>query len=591
MTELYLNKGNEWKQVFFSAPDGFKFTRENPYFTESESYTLEVSLPMDIYENRILMENIQLIERSKRFPSMKCRLISGNKILLSGSARICQVNEVEVKVQLLGGKSEINFLSEEDGLYVDEMEAALFDGVQVAVVPVYDETNEIVRNAGGRGGGNISYGVRTWGTSWEGNYALQPNLMEMTRRIMSALGYEVTEMDCDREPWNRIFIASAKITQNPCHALPHWTTREFLDEFCKCFNCTMVIDQVGNKVQFIDNATRFRSQAIEIEVDDEFTAELSEESEAHALSADNLEFDLSSSPSHDYDFIPDNVREIGERRVHQTKSQAAADYEALGETDRMRYLYECAVGLFAGWEFDRSDFGAGKEIRFTQVDVFGPRIRDEKGSSTSLKICPAAMTDHERAYSTVEMTVGGRTGLQGGHITYLMPSVENPTGNEYKPTGRGRATEEDIETMQDYITGEAEIEKAEKEDRLQIMFMDDVEQTARFVDGNPEGIEKKVLMPYTDWQFRKNYLGQEHRKWSLSLNTTEADHYLGKLHQAGFTFNMRAKLCLKFEADTVPDPGQVFLVRNKLYGCEKIEATVKDWGLERIMTGYFYEML
>ena len=591
MTELFLNKGEGWEKVFFNAPEGFKLTRENPYFTESESYTLDVSIPMDIYENRIFMENLQRIERSKRFPSMKCWLASGNKLLLAGSARISQVNDTEVKVQLLGGKSEINFLSSEGEVYIDEMEASVFEGISFANVPVYDETNEVVMNAGGRGGGNVTYGVLTWTSSIVGNYAIQPNLIEVARRIISSLGYEVTAMDCDREPWNRIFVASAKVTQNPCHALPHWTVREFLDEFCRFFNCSLVINQAANKVQFIDNATQFRQAAVEIEVADEFSAELSDETDAHALSADNLEYDLSSSPFHDYDIIPEKVRELGEKRSHPTKNQAVADYEALGEVERMRYLFACPSGLFAGWDFDRSDYGAGTETRFTQVDCIGPLIRDNKGSSSSLKICPVAMTDQERAYGTVEMTVGGRTGLQGGHITYLMPTLENPTGNEYRPTGRGRGTdEEDIETMQDYITGEAEIEKAEKEDRLQVMFLDDVEQTARFIDGNPAGLDKMTLMPFTDWQYKKNYLGNPHRKWSLSLNMTEADHYLGELHQAGFSFNMKAKQSMKFEADTVPDPTRIFLIRGKRYGCEKIEATVKDSGLERLMTGYFYEM-
>ena len=59
---------------------------------------------------------------------------------------------------------------------------------------------------------------------------------------------------------------------------------------------------------------------------------------------------------------------------------------------------------------------------------------------------------------------------------------------------------------------------------------------------------------------------------------------------AGFSFNMKAKLTLKIEADTMPDPTNIFLIRGKRYGCEKIEATVLDWGLERLMTGYFYEM-
>ena len=60
MTELFLKKeGEEWQQVFFEASNGFKLTRENPYFTQSESYTLDVTFPMAILQNRRFFQNIQ----------------------------------------------------------------------------------------------------------------------------------------------------------------------------------------------------------------------------------------------------------------------------------------------------------------------------------------------------------------------------------------------------------------------------------------------------------------------------------------------------------------------------------------------------
>ena len=114
------------------------------------------------------------------------------------------------------------------------------------------------------------------------------------------------------------------------------------------------------------------------------------------------------------------------------------------------------------------------------------------------------------------------------------------------------------------------------------MFVDDVQQS--FGDS-------LMLMGFVDWQFKKSHKGNEHRHWSLSLNPTDADHYLGELHQNGFVFNMKAKHCFKFLADAIPDPTRVYIIRNKRYGCEKIEASIRDGQLDRLMTGYFYEML
>lgn len=48
MIELYLNN----QRVFTDTSKTVKLTKENPYFTQSGSYTLDVSIPMDILENR-----------------------------------------------------------------------------------------------------------------------------------------------------------------------------------------------------------------------------------------------------------------------------------------------------------------------------------------------------------------------------------------------------------------------------------------------------------------------------------------------------------------------------------------------------------
>ena len=44
-------------------------------------------------------------------------------------------------------------------------------------------------------------------------------------------------------------------------------------------------------------------------------------------------------------------------------------------------------------------------------------------------------------------------------------------------------------------------------------------------------------------------------------------------------------------AEEMPDPTGIFIIRNKRYGCEKIEANITSDGFDKLMTGYFYEML
>lgn len=559
--------------------------RENPYFTQSESYTLDVTLPMDILDNRQFFQNLQRMDRSKQPPAMKCRLSVDSVPVLNGSAKVTQVTERQVKVQLLGGRSEVNFLGEDGGEYIDELplgtipagSSTVDTGVRVAVSPVNNETSE-------RGGGSGVY---------------QFCLIDLAKQIIAHYGFTVTECSVDIEPWDHLYVATAKQTRNAAHTLPHWSPRKFFTEFCNFFNVSLDIDEVQRTVAIVGTPSFFAGRRrVQIEPVDEYTADIGED--AHALAADNLSFDLSSSPRHDYDCVPDNVRLFGTTQEYASYAAALSAYEGMQDPARKRKIFKCPVGKFAGWDHDYSDWGdENPHTQFTQIDVLAPLTRANDASETKLKICPVAITMGE-----YEATFGSGAAAHTYTTRGFLPSMENPTGNDsvlqVTPWGnfggshQNQQAEEEGGTIQEFIEGEAEVDgQAEKEDRLQVMFIDDVAQTYSRVDSaQPETYSELTrIVGFTDWQYKKSHRGSEHRHWSLSLCPTDAAYYLGQLHQNGFSFNMKAKHTFRFISGRMPDPRDIFIIRGKCYGCEKIEASVQEKGFDRLMTGYFYEML
>jgi len=589
-TILYLNN----TQVYPDGQQSIKLTKENPYFTQSDSYTLDVTLPMGIKENRNFFRNINRIERSKNIERMKCRLVVENRLLLDGSAKITQISEQEVKVQLLGGNSEINFLSSDEKNYIDNLDLGVItfernsgmagDGtysisknIRYRQSDIYDETAEIRK------------------TCW------QFGLVDITKEIFRVFGFEIAECAIDRKPWNEIYVASAKSTNNVAHVLPHWSLRTFVDELCKFFNVSVIIDQEHKTVTIKDNATFFSSRGnIEIVPIDEYSVELNEESDAHALASDNLRFDMSGSEHHDYDMIADSVRENAITDTFASRAAAYAAWSAASDDDKKGRIYACPEGKFTGWLHDYTDIGGEEEkLVFTQIDVFAPLVRNpDSGNETELKICPVAFGEIEYEWTRGfghpdNMTY--YTDIWKEHI----PTKENPTGNDIVTSrfggsrnGSGSTSAYDA-TIQEYIEGETSIEKEEKEDRLQVMFMDNVKQPCYYHNGLRNTDEELTVdAGFTDYQYKKAHkAGTQHSLWSLSLNRCEATYYLGQLHENGFTFNLDAKYCIKFLAKEMPDPTKVFIIRNKRYGCEKIEAQIDSQGMQQLMTGYFFEML
>ena len=112
--------------------------------------------------------------------------------------------------------------------------------------------------------------------------------------------------------------------------------------------------------------------------------------------------------------------------------------------------------------------------------------------------------------------------------------------------------------------------------------------------GNRRDMGVYMPFPYTDG--RNGYVmyrpssGQP-GNGSLALARTEGSVAVGQFHSEGRSVENRVQHVFRFLFDGKPDPARLYMFRNKVYECQKIEANVTDTGLDRLMTGYFYEML
>lgn len=102
MTELYIDG-----QLAF-LPEGlnFTFTSENPYFTRSSNYSLDIELPMPA--NYAIFKHISRLDVTKKKAILSAMLIVDARCLLYGSAVLLSVEDTLVKVQLVSGNAEFN---------------------------------------------------------------------------------------------------------------------------------------------------------------------------------------------------------------------------------------------------------------------------------------------------------------------------------------------------------------------------------------------------------------------------------------------------------------------------------------------------
>ena len=119
---------------------------------------------------------------------------------------------------------------------------------------------------------------------------------------------------------------------------------------------------------------------------------------------------------------------------------------------------------------------------------------------------------------------------------------------------------------------------------MQVFLMDD--------NAVPTGFYHLTYqMPFTHWDYNRPNDKVEHMKWSLSLANDSSDWSIGKLHQDARLQNRNAEHRVKFTADTIPSVYSLFMLRNKMYACKKLEVQFGAEGMEKVINGYFEEIL
>ncbi len=646
MVNLYLN-GTE---VFFDNEKTIKVTRENPFFTQSGSYTLDVDIPMSIYQNAVFFKHLNRMQVKKMPVKMSAVLVADNHPLLTGSAIVNSINDKVVKVQLVGGNSDINYTARFENVYIDEidygelstipgMERHSFNGNrrggtylglsyiagswdaynkghigvdgEYVLSPVYDETNDSVKNktellAPDSAGDNP--------TIYTSGICVLPNLLFVVRKVIEYFGYSIVVNDFDVVPWNKLYVCNARRTLNINEMLPHWNATDFLKEVQYFFNCTIVFDEDSKSARIISNRRYFNDGFFSFNALDEYSVDVAEDGDEHtkSLGSSNIRYNGSDSDSHIYDILSDEVLEGYEHKAYSHYSELSAAVNAMSDTDKKKYIFECPTGHYV-WasesdevsevpsgsgHFGGASSGTSSSSSDTTVwslkavNQFGAIIRNpESDSYIDLRICPVAITDKQKAGYYVKDTTSGNHGAAynlSWELPVQMPSMGNPLGDVIVRGYEG--------CVWDGIRGVVDVDSGDSaEDRIQVAFAGSLIQYI-----NKPGItdaSKKLPFPmmFTDHLDKAVNLSDcnyqnTHESWSLALGHSTAENYLGQLHGNDYSINTKSEIVIDFECPQIPFVNHVFVFNSKRYVCKKIEYSVTYRGVNPIARGYFYEM-
>lgn len=431
------------------------------------------------------------------------------------------------------------------------------------------------------------------------SFSIQPFLWKVVEVVAKATGFSLDRADnalYNDTFFRRIFLVNTSASAEINKCLPHWSVNQFWEQIENTFGVVLSIDYSAMKIKLNRRADHYKNAPIKTlsSIVEDFETTLEDETQTD-ISVNNVGFaDFESNPE---DVLSEEITSNAEymefdstEALFEWAKNAGRDLTALRNV-----IFKCNDGR----EFILSTNVNGVS-GIIEVNMFRPRLNnpDNDDIEVELKIVPARYSvQNADLYATWYRQPGAASShrdIPDGtfEVTMLqVPGQESPElDNDYS----------DIMNIQAILEGEEEA-KSKNTDKPDLMYI--AIQNHIYKDSYNPTITLQSGGDITKTFYYPRALLRERRYGQLSgtLNYFDFGESLslipieGQTNLANSTVKDLVSIrtivrhCIKFISDTIPDTGSIFIIRNKRFVCEKIEATIKPDGLDRLLTGYFYE--
>lgn len=611
MTQLFI----DGQEVVLPEDFSCKSISENPFFTKSGEYTLNITISLDNPFNSKIYKHIHRINSLARFEKRSAILVSDNEVIIKGEEVILNYSNKDVEIQIVAGNSSLNYLIGSDRKLRDlNLGSAVIDKTKIVsnltknypdvdyqLLPFYDPDNEFFGNwytwisdpVLGRKliyaydgefkarlvpGSNERYKYE--------NYRPQPYFCAIIRKIFQSFGYTLSNSIENHPIFKYSYIVHAYDTLDFAKMLPDWTVTQFMDELENLFDCTVIVDNnsMGAKIVFNHD---FYKTSIEnsITMLNDYEVQV-EETDEKMQYEKNISYNLPGTTYYAYQNLPlslvnslnvinggyENdkvcIQEIANWIKNRTPDAVRADIRSIYKSSSLEFI-----------EYIENDYVYAKAVN----DYKPLKNNDSDSDDIQLNIIPAEFhnyywqgyTNSTPWYLLLQLPVA-KCLEQPLMINEVDNIVINPL-------------------VQDIIEGESSTETKRNYSQLSIAFYNSNYSVA-FNSGDP--------VPISDYSYPMSFI----RSISERVELTASRHFHFFNSYNGKYVN---PLSLKFLQDEIYsknekidrskiyklrflnpgkklDPKEIFVIGNRKFYCKKIERNVTMDGFDEIIEGEFY---
>lgn len=601
-TPLALKKGSS-----------FEYISENRLFSGSDDYTLAITFPLrGCPQNLKVFGHINRIDVSLGKVVFDCE-IRDKRFYKFGTLTVVEISVSEVKCQFLEGRSEVNYNSSFDKLYINELDLgkpSILEPSKISPLAARQFLNDYValpwvnNNSDSGLGHNFchvnpdtdeyEWDSYTDGLSW------QPYLLYITRKICEAVGYDYNFDSWTYSRFRYILVCNtlphAWDMPEFARALPAWTITEYFEKLELFLGGEFDIDHRRKFInfRFSDEVQNdIKSECIE-NIIQEFNSEVTaEDSDSGYINAKNLLYKEEDSRAWKFYSCEWYVKWMKEKKPENVVSfetmQQLLDY---AKKYKEEWWDNVTVHVLGGWYYDSNvNLFYVKEV--DQYFVFRVIGISYKGNmSFQINVCLQNVNNiHSRIVDSSDSAPSeeiefvpvsiDHTDLDHGFCMFLTPgSFDDKEGTDNYQFNWEENIERNVKFRLTFpesviMNGEKQTSVAEYYDRIFVAYW----------GGAWAGSWGKLPCPLVG----NVMISDDLEDWwdnDFSFSLDESISYQ-KLKN---NIDPKVKYTFKFLADEMPDVRAVFYIRGKKYLCEKITASFSENGMSQLLKGEFYRI-
>lgn len=620
MTELLI----DGQRVVLPSNFSTTVVEENPFYTKNGKYTLDVLIYLEnepqnkkIYKHRNRFNSVNEIPRDR-----SAVMIVNNEVILNGTENILEWTDKFVRLQILSGNSDLNFLIGGDlrlrdldlgiatpFIHVDQSKPEEVDiAIQVfqSLKKTYPERDwHLLPYYAGiddhdyRIHGNrftlqtfdpddlLPEEEHSWGdrdayyVPWFSGQVPQPYLCFIIKQVIESkeIGYTlIYNAIAEHDLLKNAYIVHGIQTMDFAKMLPVWTVSEFLSKIELQFDCTFVVNADDKTIRLLFNyQNNFNyennKRLTTLEALDDFTVEYDKDNKL-LVQTSNVAYSLDSDDYYAFMAMDPRIMEKAERVYYNTLPEMVNF--VMDSTDKHRFekIFTDGYDQFIAFRTGET-VGGQPEVISRRVNSFVPLMNnpDSKEIDQEFDIIPASMV-----YSW-------EPGAEQAKYYFQFPKAGN-----YDPLfgyeGSGMPVEKPIFDIQSIVEGEISLDEDTSYTKMRLAIFQglvDLDLTVpnadrsrfpiTFVESLAEYFEETGIIrffgPIGRDPFRLSNFDRE--IYSLT-NTTDTTH----------TYKV------PFLSKGKVDVTSRFVIRNKAFSCVKIERTVTALGFNTVIRGEFY---